>query len=241
MIHLLDYILYYYLIMITDVEQRYRSFLVEFEEYSKAIGRRALLVAVSKTKSLEYIQKAYNLGQRDFGENYAQELRDKAKEASAGNIEISWHYIGQIQENKIKYIVGKAILIHTIDSIKKAQMINAYCSKKNLYQDILLQINISDDSSKGGIGQEEAALLFEEVSNLERVKVCGLMTIVKYSEDPEDSRPHYRNMKNLASKIENEHGVKLELSMGMSGDYKVALDEGSTIIRVGSKIFGERA
>lgn len=227
--------------MITDVEQRYRSFLAEFEEHSKAIGRRALLVAVSKTKSLEYIQKAYSIGQRDFGENYAQELRDKAKEALAGNIEISWHYIGQIQENKIKYIVGKATLIHTIDSIKKAQMINAYCSKKNLYQDILLQINISDDPSKGGTSQEQAALLFEEASKLERVKVCGLMTIVKYSENPEDSRIHYRNMKSLATKIEKKHFVSLELSMGMSGDYKVALDEGSTIIRVGSKIFGERA
>ena len=131
-------------------------------------------------------------------------------------------------------------MVHTVDSLKTASMINEFCLKKNLFQDILLQINVSEDLNKGGARFEEAQELYSKIVKLERLNIKGLMTITEYSKDPEHSRTDYRKMKNLSLDIEKRYGCKLELSMGMSNDYRVALEEGSTIIRVGTKIFGER-
>ncbi|MBT3795759.1 YggS family pyridoxal phosphate-dependent enzyme [bacterium] len=223
-----------------STQLNYQNFIKELSDNLKSINQKVLLVAVSKTKPLRDILGLYSLGQRDFGENYAQELRDKIKATTKHQDDISWHYIGQIQQNKIKYFAGKATLVHTVDSLKTASMINEFCLKKNLFQDILLQINVSEDLNKGGARFEEAQELYSKIVKLERLNIKGLMTITEYSKDPEHSRTDYRKMKNLSLDIEKRYGCKLELSMGMSNDYRVALEEGSTIIRVGTKIFGER-
>ena len=223
-----------------STQLNYQNFVKELNDHLKRLNHKTLLVAVSKTKPLEDILDLYSLGQRDFGENYAQELRDKIKATILNQKDIRWHYIGQIQQNKIKYFAGIAALVHTVDTFKKASMINDFCLKKNLFQDILLQVNVSEDPNKGGARIEEAQELSSSISTLERLKIKGLMTITEYSQDPEYSRMDYRKMKNLSLGIEKNLGVSLELSMGMSNDYRVALEEGSTIIRVGTKIFGER-
>ena len=140
----------------------------------------------------------------------------------------------------MKYIAGKTSLIHTVDDIKKADFINDYCVSRNLIQPILLQVNISCDSSKAGSRLEDVGQLYSKALQLSGLEIKGLMTITKYSSNPEDSRNYYKTMKQLAMDLENKHGKKLELSMGMSNDYKVALDEGATMVRVGTKIFGER-
>ena len=180
------------------------------------------------------------MGQRDFGENYAQELRDKIKDERFSSFNIRWHFIGNIQRNKLKYIVGKSSLIHTVDSYDKAEMINDFSIKIDSVQPILLQVNISRDPKKGGVSAEEVNSLFPKLMMLKNIKINGLMTITQYSEDPENCRNDYKEMKNLSSILESKYGGSLELSMGMSNDYKVALDEGATMVRVGTKIFGER-
>jgi len=223
-----------------STQLNYQNFVKELNDHLKRLNQKTLLVAVSKTKPLEEILDLYSLGQRDFGENYAQELRDKIKATILNHEDIRWHYIGQIQPNKIKYFAGKATLVHTVDTFKKASMINDFCLKKDLFQDILVQVNVSEDPKKGGARIEEVQELSSSISILERLKIKGLMTITEYSQDPEYSRMDYRKMKNLSLDIEKNLGVSLELSMGMSNDYRVALEEGSTIIRVGTKIFGER-
>lgn len=223
-----------------SIEEDYKNFLTEFNNHLKSINHSALLVGVSKTKPIDDIVMLYNLGLRHFGENYAQELRDKIQQIPDNLKDIRWHYIGNIQENKIKYIVGKAHLIHTVDSIKKADAINTYCLKKEIVQPILIQVNISEDLNKSGAKLNDVENLYEKILSLEGLKINGLMTITKYSKNPENSRADYKKMRKLALSLEEVHGKSLELSMGMSNDYKVALEEGATIVRVGTKIFGER-
>ena len=223
-----------------SIEESYQKFLIEFNNHLSSIKQKATLVGVSKTKPLDDIVALYKLGLRDFGENYAQELRDKIKDTIEEYKDIKWHYIGNIQENKIKYVAGKAHLIHTVDTLKKAEAINAYCLKHKVIQSILIQVNVSKDPNKAGTTLDQTDDLYKNILTLEAIKIRGLMTITKYSQDPEFSREDYRKMKKLALTLENIYGRKLELSMGMSNDYKVALEEGATIVRVGTKIFGER-
>lgn len=222
------------------IVENYKKFLHEFEDHLSLIKKKAILIGVSKTKPLSDILDLYSVGHRDFGENYAQELRDKIKNFPSSLQGVNWHYIGQLQRNKVKYIAGKTSLIHTVDDIKKADFINDYCVSRNLIQPILLQVNISCDSSKAGSRLEDVGQLYSKALQLSGLEIKGLMTITKYSSNPEDSRNYYKTMKQLAMDLENKHGKKLELSMGMSNDYKVALDEGATMVRVGTKIFGER-
>ena len=223
-----------------NIENKYQDFLVEFNKYLEQINKKAILIAVSKTKPIDNIVSLCRLGQRDFGENYAQELRDKIKDERFSSFNIRWHFIGNIQRNKLKYIVGKSSLIHTVDSYDKAEMINDFSIKIDSDQPILLQVNISRDPKKGVISAEEVNSLFPKLMMLKNIKINGLMTITQYSEDPENCRNDYKEMKNLSSILESKYGGSLELSMGMSNDYKVALDEGATMVRVGTKIFGER-
>ena len=223
-----------------NIENKYQDFLVEFNKYLEQINKKAILIAVSKTKPIDNIVSLCRLGQRDFGENYAQELRDKIKDERFSSFNIRWHFIGNIQRNKLKYIVGKSSLIHTVDSYDKAEMINDFSIKIDSVQPILLQVNISRDPKKGEISAEEVNSLFPKLMMLKNIKINGLMTITQYSEDPENCRNDYKEMKNLSSILESKYGGSLELSMGMSNDYKVALDEGATMVRVGTKIFGER-
>ena len=203
-------------------------------------GQDVTLVAVSKTHPAEMIMEAYDQGVRDFGENKVQELLSKYDDLPS---DIRWHLIGHLQRNKVKYIVDKVWLIHSVDSLKLAETIEEQAVIHGVEVNILIQVNISHEESKFGIDKEELTGLLKAVSALKHVHVQGLMTIAPFTEDPEECRWIFRELKNLsididAMKIDN---IRMKiLSMGMSGDYKVAIEEGSTMVRVGTAIFGQR-
>ena len=192
-----------------------------------------LLVAVSKTKSNEEIMEAYDLGIRDFGENYVQELVSKMDNLPS---DIRWHMIGHLQTNKVKDIVKRNIyLIESVDSIKLASEINKYALRNNKVVNILIEVNIAGESSKTGCSLENLDSLINFVKSLSSIKLLGLMAIGAHSDDENVIRDSFKKMKDLKSK----YGLEL-LSMGMSSDYKIALEEGSNIVRIGTKIFGKR-
>ncbi len=198
------------------------------------------LVAVTKTVSKERIREAVDAGAMVLGENRVQEARDKI--AELGPV-ASWHLIGHLQTNKAKYAVSLFYLIHSVDSLTLAQELDRQAEKHDKVQDILVEVNISGEASKAGVPVEQAAALVRQISPLQHVKVQGLMTVPPYTEDPETSRPYFRRLRELASAIAQEQIPNVamkELSMGMSGDFEVAVEEGSTLVRVGTAIFGER-
>lgn len=199
------------------------------------------LVAVSKTKSADMVLKAIKAGVTIFGENYIQEAADKIKTLSYPNL--SWHFIGHLQTNKAKHAVELFDLIHTVDSLKLALELNKHAGKINKVQNILIQVNIGNESSKSGIHSEKTLELIKSLSRLEYVSVKGLMTIPPFFENPEDTRPFFsalRNLKDLIIKETMPHVMINDLSMGMSTDYKVAIQEGATFVRIGTAIFGKR-
>lgn len=198
------------------------------------------LIAVSKTKPLEMLQEIYGEGVRDFGENKVQELCDKMEQLPS---DIRWHMIGHLQRNKVKYIVGKVALIHSVDTYRLAEEINIQAKKRGIIVPILVEVNIADEETKFGTTAEDAMLLVEEISKLENVRIRGLMTIAPFVENPEDNRLYFRKIKQLSVDITNKNidNVSMEiLSMGMTGDYEVAIEEGATMVRVGTGIFGAR-
>ena len=198
------------------------------------------LIAVSKTKPVEMLQEIYDENIRDFGENKVQELCSKMEQLPS---DIRWHMIGHLQRNKVKYIVGKVELIHSVDTYRLAEEINIQAKKQNVIVPILVEVNIAHEESKFGISAEDAILLVEEISKLENIRIKGLMTIAPYVENPEDNRLYFRKIKQLSVDITNKNidNVFMEiLSMGMTGDYMVAIKEGATMVRVGTGIFGER-
>lgn len=199
------------------------------------------LIAVSKTKPVEMLQEVYDCNIRNFGENKVQELCDKIEKMPA---DIKWHMIGHLQRNKVKYLVGNHIeLIHSVDSFRLAEEINIQAKKKNVIVPILVEVNIAEEESKFGISAEDAIQLVEEIAELENIKIKGLMTIAPYVVDSEENRPYFRKIKQLSVDIRNKNidNVDMEiLSMGMTGDYMVAIEEGATLVRVGTGIFGER-
>ena len=190
------------------------------------------LIAVSKTKPVEDILEAYEAGIRDFGENHVQEILEKYNKLPK---DIRWHMIGHLQTNKVKDIIGKVYLIHSVDSIKLAKEINKQANKKNIIVNVLIELNIANEDSKYGFKVEEIDTAIKEITLLDNIKVLGLMCVAPYTIRPEDNRKYFKLMKQLKDKYNLEI-----LSMGMSNDYKIALEEGSTYIRVGTKIFGER-
>ena len=199
-----------------------------------------LLLAVSKTKSNELIMEAYNEGIRDFGENYVQELVDKINSLPK---DIRWHMIGHLQRNKVKYIAGRVELIHSVDSIRLAEEISKYCIKENVPQDILLEVNMGREESKWGFLEEEVIDAVKLISSLPNITIKGLMTSAPYIEDFWKNEEIFHKMKQLSVDIQQENidNVYMDiLSMGMSNDYIAAVKCGSTIVRVGSSIFGER-
>lgn len=226
-----------------SAKENYLRIKSEMEDILIKSGRSAddaLLLAVSKTKPVEMLQDVYDAGCRDFGENKVQEIMDKIDKLPS---DIRWHMIGHLQTNKIKYIIDKVYMIHSVDTLHLAEAISKEAVKKNVNVRILLEVNVAGEESKFGGGLDEARVLFEETSKLPNLTVCGLMTIAPYVEDAEENRQYFAQLRELSvdlfgKKNDNKRGV--ELSMGMSGDYPVALQEGSTIIRVGSNIFGER-
>lgn len=198
------------------------------------------LIAVSKTKPVEMLQEVYDCGCRDFGENKVQEIMDKYEKLPS---DIRWHMIGHLQTNKVKYIVDKVYMIHSVDSIKLAKEISKEALKKNVTVKVLLEVNVAKEETKFGLLTEEVFDFYNEVVDLPGLKVCGLMTIAPYVENSEENRQYFVNLKQLMVDIaaENTDNISVgELSMGMTGDYEVAIEEGATFVRVGTGIFGER-
>jgi pyridoxal phosphate enzyme (YggS family) len=205
-------------------------------------AKQVTLVAVSKIQPVEAILKLYELGQRDFGENYVQELVDK--QGRLPN-DIRWHYIGHLQSNKVKYIAPFVHLIHGVDSLKLLKEINKEAAKNNRTIDVLLQVHIAQEETKFGLDEEELNLIISELENLRmtNVKVCGLMGMASFSDDLEKVRGELRSLKTLFDKYSSLSIANCQLSilsMGMSGDYKMAIEEGSNMVRIGSLLFGER-
>ncbi len=198
------------------------------------------LIAVSKTKPAAMIQEIYDAGIRDFGENKAQEICDKFHQLPA---DIRWHMIGHLQRNKVKQIIDKVCMIHSVDSYRLAEEINIQAKKHNIIMPILIEVNAADEQTKFGVSREDAVLLVEEVSKLDNLRIKGLMTVAPFVEDPEDNRVYFQELKKLAVDIKSKtlDNVDMDiLSMGMTGDYMTAIEEGAAMVRVGTGIFGER-
>ncbi len=198
------------------------------------------LIAVSKTYPASAIKELYKLGQLHFGENKVQELMSKIPDISQ---EVHWHLIGHLQTNKVKYVVGNVKLIHSVDSLKLAQEISKQSTKKNIVSEVLLEVNIANEDSKFGFTKEEVYRALADLNALSGIKVKGLMTVAPYVEDPEYNRPVFKELYNLSVDIRKQKldNISIEiLSMGMSNDYEVAIEEGSNMIRVGTALFGQR-
>ncbi len=198
------------------------------------------LIAVSKTKPVSALMEAYESGCRVFGENKVQELVDKYEIMPK---DIKWHMIGHLQRNKVKYIVDKAALIHSVDSLKLAEEISKEALKKQVQVSILIEVNVAGEDTKFGVKPEETEALVCKIAALPGISIKGLMTIAPYVDDPEENRQYFGQLKQLSVDInqKNIDNVNMSvLSMGMTGDYTVAIEEGATFIRVGTGIFGER-
>ena len=198
------------------------------------------LIAVSKTKPVEMLQEIYDEGIREFGENKVQEMCEKMELMPQ---DIKWNMIGHLQTNKVKYIIGKTSLIHSVDSLKLAEEIQKQAVKHDVTADILVEVNIANEESKFGISKDETIQMVRDIAKLDHLKIKGLMTIAPFVKDPEDNRLYFREIKQLSVDINNQNidNVSMDvLSMGMTGDYMVAIEEGATMVRVGTGIFGER-
>lgn len=202
---------------------------------------KVTLIAVSKTKPVSDIEQVYEAGCRDFGENKAQELKEKYEQLPK---DIRWHFIGTLQKNKVKYVVGKAFLIHSVDSYELALEIQKRAEKLNVHCDILIEVNVAQESSKQGIFEFDQVLdIVRQISLLKNVHIKGLMTIAPICEKSSDNAVYFKQLKDLSVDIKNKNidNVCMDiLSMGMSSDYETAIEEGSTYVRVGTSIFGER-
>ena len=209
------------------------------EKAGRARGE-VTLIAVSKTKPAEAIQTVYDLGQRVFGENKVQEMVGKEEILPK---DIRWHLIGHLQQNKVKYIIDKTELIHSVDSERLAQTISREAQKKGVTADILIEVNVAQEESKFGVSVEETLPLVEQISLFPGIHICGLMTIAPFVEDPEENRAIFRKLKELSVDIDAKRidNVSMNaLSMGMTNDYMVAIEEGASFVRIGTAIFGER-
>lgn len=206
------------------------------------IKDRARLIAVTKTKPVAMLQEAYDAGARLFGENKVQEMAEKQPQLPG---DIEWHLIGHLQSNKVKYIAPFVSLIHSIDSLKLLQEVNKQALKNGRVIDCLLQIHIADEETKFGMLAEEAEILLrsETINDLQNIRIVGLMGLATNTDDEEQVRREFRELKQLFDKLATIRTTQVqfsELSMGMSGDYEIAVEEGSTLVRVGSAIFGAR-
>ena len=199
-----------------------------------------LLIAVSKTKPLSLLEEAYQNGIRDFGENRVQEMSQKAESMPS---DIRWHMIGHLQKNKVKQAVKYAYLIHSVDSFALAQTISDEAVKQSKIVSILLEVNIAGEESKFGYSASEVLTDISAIAQLPNIKIKGLMTIAPYTDVPENNRCYFRQLKELSVDIRNKNidNVTMDiLSMGMSGDFEIAIEEGADMVRVGTSIFGER-
>lgn len=215
----------------------------KIEAACKRAGRdrsEVTLIAVSKTKPVEMLEEAYETGIREFGENKVQEMMDKYEVMPK---DIHWHMIGHLQRNKVKYLMGKAALIHSVDSLRLAEEISAQSVKHEVTTDILIEVNIAGEETKFGTDREDAIALVEAAAKLPNIHICGLMTIAPFVENPEDNRKYFQQIRQLSVDIKEKNIDNVDmriLSMGMTGDYEVAIEEGATMVRVGTGIFGAR-
>ncbi|MBM7624949.1 YggS family pyridoxal phosphate-dependent enzyme [Sporohalobacter salinus] len=229
----------------SDIKKNLNQVQKRIETAAKRAGRDSdeiKLVTVTKTRSIEEIQEAVEAGIVDLGENRVQELRDKYDNISQ---EINWHMIGHLQRNKVKYIMRmeRCSLIHSMDSMRLAKKINKRAGMADRVMDVLVQINVAGDENKFGLKPEETIDYLKEVSEFENLQVKGLMTMVPYVEDSEKVRPYFKRLKDLFDEAKRTDipNIKMqELSMGITNDFEVAIEEGATIVRIGSAIFGPR-
>lgn len=212
-------------------------------KFYNELPSRVKLIAVSKTKPIEDIEAAYNIGQKRFGENKVQEMVDKYNKLPK---DIEWHMIGHLQSNKVKYIAPFVSYIHSVDSPKILEIINKEAKKNNRIINCLLQIYIAKEETKFGFDEDEIMAFLESdlYKSFDNIKICGMMGMATYTENMEQIRNEFKNLftifTNIKSKYFSNSEYYKELSMGMSGDYKIAIEEGSTMVRLGSSIFGER-
>ena len=215
----------------------------KIEEACRRAGRmrgEVTLVAVSKTKPVSMLQEVYDLGIRVFGENKVQEIRDKYEALPA---DIEWHMIGHLQTNKVKYIIDKVKLIHSVDSLRLAETIEKEAEKHNCTADILLEVNVAEEESKFGLKTEEVIPVYEKILQYSHINVRGLMTIAPFVENPEKNRSIFADLHKLYVDIKRkniDNGTVSILSMGMTNDYEGAIEEGATMVRIGTGIFGAR-
>ncbi len=211
------------------------------KEIQKELPPTVKLVAVSKFKSNEEILEAYKAGLRDFAENRPQELKQKMSDLPG---DINWHFIGHLQTNKIKMIIDGVSMIQSIDNLRLAREVNNESKKKQIVIDCLLQVHIAREETKQGFSEEELLESIIELKSLSSLRICGLMGMASFIDDPRLVKTEFATLRTLFLKLKNlyfkECDYFKEISMGMSGDYNLAIEEGSTIVRIGSKIFGSR-
>ena len=224
--------------------KRIQNIKKRIEEAAGKCGRdpsTVSLVAVSKTIPVNRVREAIEAGVTVFGENYVQEAREKFNRLAT--FPVSWHFIGHLQSNKAKYAVRLFDLIHSVDTLKLARKLNKQAQKNAKIQNILIQVNISKESSKSGADAENVLDLIDKVRHLENLSVKGLMTMPPFFNDPEKARPYFSALRNLRDRIRLKAPSEIaldELSMGMTGDFEAAIEEGATLVRIGTAIFGER-
>ena len=225
----------------SEMKQRLKTVLERIRKAAERSGRdpsEVTLVAVSKNFPVQAIKEAFSLGIRNFGENRAQELKDKYEKLS--NIQVTWHFIGRIQTNKIKYFVPIVEYVHSVWREKELKEIDKRSKIISKIMKVFLEVNVSGEETKAGVKPENIKDLLEFAKDLENVKVVGLMTMAPIAEDPEDVRWVFRKLRELRDELKKEYPDIKELSMGMSGDFEVAIEEGATFVRIGTAIFGKR-
>lgn len=226
----------------SSIKENLEHINAKLEQAAKKSGRKRediLLLAVSKTVEVPRIKEAVELGLTELGENKPQEINRKFFEIE----NVRWHQIGHLQTNKVKYIIDKVCLIHSVDSFKLAEEINKRAKLNNKVMNILIEINIAGEEAKHGVSPDEAEYLAIQISGLENVRIKGLMTVAPFVEDPEENRKYFSEMRKLFVDIGNKNynNIDMEyLSMGMTNDYEVAVEEGSNIVRIGTGLFGAR-
>ena len=225
-----------------ELKKNYETVLNNIREAALSAGRdpaSVRLIAVSKTKPVSMMRELYALGQREFGENHVQEILEKREEFP----EAVYHMIGHLQRNKVRQVVGKAVMIHSVDSIRLAEEISKESVKRGLISPVLLEINVGNEESKYGFRFDEAEEAVRAFSLLPSISLRGFMCVAPYVADPEENRPLFHKMCDLAVDIRTKNIDNIhidELSMGMTNDYRVAVQEGATIVRVGTALFGSR-
>jgi pyridoxal phosphate enzyme (YggS family) len=226
----------------TELINRWKNVVQEVGEACVKSGRRpeeVTLIAVSKKHTVQAISTLAREGQMDFGENYVQEALAKIEDLSA--LQLNWHFIGHLQSNKVKHVLGKFVLIHTLDSEKLAQVLHKKAKSQGMIQPVLIQVNVGREAQKNGVSEDNLFSLVEQVLTLDNLKLEGLMTLPPFFEQAERVRPYFVRLRELKEELEQSFEIALpHLSMGMTSDFVQAIAEGATLVRIGTKIFGPR-